>query len=113
MARFRGHELLLWDNYPVNDFEPGTLFLGPLRGRDPRLGDGHCAGLVANAMLQAVPSKVPLATIADWIRDPVGYDPDASFERALRDYGDEVEEAVRRLGPDVDVAGALAQLGRV
>lgn len=113
VARFRGHELLLWDNYPVNDFEPGTLFLGPLRGRDPRLGDGHCAGLVANAMLQAVPSKVPLATIADWIRDPVGYDPDASFERALRDYGDEVEEAVRRLGPDVDVAGALAQLGRV
>jgi hyaluronoglucosaminidase len=113
VERFRGHELLLWDNYPVNDFEPGTLFLGPLRGRDPRLADGHCAGLVANAMLQAVPSKVPLATIADWMRDPVGYDPDASFERALRDYGDEVEDAVRRLGSDVEVAGALAQLGRV
>ena len=112
VERFRGHELLLWDNYPVNDFEPGTLFLGPLRGRDARLADGHCAGLVANAMLQAIPSKLPLATIADWLRDPHGYDPDASFERALAEYGDEVEEAVRRLGPDVDVAGALAQLGR-
>ena len=112
VERFRGHELLLWDNYPVNDFEPGRLFLGPLRGRDPRLAEGRCAGLVANAMLQAVPSKLPLATIADWLRDPHGYDPDASFERALAEYGNEVEESVRRLGPEVDVAGALAQMGR-
>ena len=112
VERFRGHELLLWDNYPVNDFEPGKLFLGPLRGRDPRLAEGRCAGLVANAMVQAVPSKLALATVADWLRDPHGYDPDASFERALREYGDEVEDAVRRLGSEVDVAGALAQLGR-
>ena len=112
VERFRGHELLLWDNYPVNDFEPRKLFLGPLRGRDPRLTEGRCAGLVANAMVQAVPSKLALATVADWLRDPQGYEPDASFERALRDYGDEVADAVRRLGPEVDVAGALAQLGR-
>jgi hyaluronoglucosaminidase len=110
--RFRGHELLLWHNYPVNDFEPSTLFLGPVRGLDPRLAEGRCAGLVANAMVQAVPSKLPLATVADWLRDPAGYDPETSFERALAAYGDEVEEAVRRLGPEVDVAGALAQLGR-
>src|SRR3954470_17969300 len=25
-----GHELLIWDNYPVNDFDPDRLFLGPL-----------------------------------------------------------------------------------
>lgn len=112
VERFRGLELLLWHNYPVNDFEPGRLFLGPVRGLDPRIADGRCAGLVANAMVQAVPSKLALATIADWLRDPHGYDPDASFERALREYGDEVEEAVRRLGPEVDVAGALAQLVR-
>ena len=112
VERFHGHELLLWDNYPVNDFESSRLFLGPLRGRDPRLADGRCAGLVANAMVQAIPSKLPLATIADWLRDPRGYDPDASFERALRDYGDEVEEALRRLGPDVDTARALAELRR-
>jgi hyaluronoglucosaminidase len=112
VERFRGHELVLWDNYPVNDFEPGTLFLGPLRGRDPRLADGHCAGLIANAMVQAVPSKLALATIADWLRDPAGYDPDASFERALREYGDEIEEAVRRLGPEVDTGRALTELGR-
>jgi hyaluronoglucosaminidase len=112
VERFHGHELLVWHNYPVNDFEPGRLFLGPVRGLDPRLADGRCAGLVANGMVQAVPSKLALATVADWLRDPPGYDPEASFERALRAYGEEVEAAVRRLGPAVDVEGALAQLGR-
>ena len=106
------HELLLWDNYPVNDFAPRTLFLGPLTGRDPELTGGRCAGLIANAMLQAVPSKLPLATVADFLRDPQGYRPAAAFERALRDYGDEVEAAVRALGGSIDLEGALAQLER-
>lgn len=99
-ARFGGHTLLLWDNYPVNDFAPELLFLGPLEGRDPRLADGPCAGLIANAMVQAIPSKLALATVADWIRDPPAYDPVASFERALREYGAEVVEALRRLAPE-------------
>lgn len=92
-----GHELLLWDNYPTNDFDVERLFLGPLRGRDPELAAGRLAGLVANAMLQAIPSKLALATVADWARDPQAYDPYASFERALRDYGAEVLEGLRAL----------------
>ena len=92
-----GHELVLWDNYPVNDFDRERLFLGPLRGRDPGLDEGMLAGIVANGMLQAVPSKLPLATVADWARDPAAYDPLASFERALRAYGAEVVEALARL----------------
>jgi beta-N-acetylglucosaminidase len=96
-ARFAGHELLLWDNFPVNDFAPELLFLGPLRGRDPLLFDGPCAGLVANGMLQAIPSKLPLATVADFLRDPHGYDPAASFARARDRYGDEV---LRSLGAE-------------
>lgn len=106
-----GHELLVWDNYPVNDFAPERLFLGPLRGRDPGLAGGRCAGLVANAMLQAIPSKLPLATVADFLRDPERYDPARSFERALREYGAEVTEAVRALGSTVDIDAALAGLG--
>jgi hyaluronoglucosaminidase len=90
-----GHELLIWDNYPVNDFAPEKLFLGPLRRRDPELFSGRCAGLIANAMVQAIPSKLPLATVADFLRDPSGYDPDVSFERALRTYGGEVLEFLR------------------
>jgi len=103
------HELLLWDNYPVNDFEPDKLFLGPLRGRDPALFEGRCAGLVANAMLQAVPSKLPLATVADFLRDPAGYDPDASFARARAAYGAEVADALRGL-PDASLAKSLLAL---
>jgi hyaluronoglucosaminidase len=97
VLRFRGHELLLWDNYPVNDWDPTLLFLGPLVGRDPRLADGRCAGLVANAMVQATLSKLPLATVADWARDPHAYDPLAAYERALGAYAGEVLEA---LGPE-------------
>lgn len=98
--RYAGHEHLLWDNYPVNDWDPSTLFLGPLRGRDPRLADGGLRGIVANAMVQAVPSKLALATVADWARDPHAYEPTASFERALQLYGAEVVEALRRLSRD-------------
>ena len=83
VERFGGRTLMLWDNYPVNDFESERLFLGPLLARDPRLFDGKVAGLIANAMVQAVPSKLALATVADFARDPFGYDPVASFERAL------------------------------
>jgi hyaluronoglucosaminidase len=97
VARFDGRELMLWDNYPVNDFAPETLFLGPLRGRDPRLSEGHLRGIVANGMLQAVPSKLAIATMADWARDPHAYDPLASFERALRAHGAEVLDALRAL----------------
>jgi hyaluronoglucosaminidase len=117
VRRFREHELVLWDNYPVNDFAPEALFLGPLRGRDPRLAKGKLRGIVANGMLQAVPSKLPLATVADWARNPPSYDPVVSFERALRDHGTEVVAALRELAPTpapvtppADVDGLVAAL---
>jgi len=94
-----GHDLLLWDNYPTNDFDVERLFLGPLRGRDALLVEGRLRGLVANAMVQAIPSKLALATVADWLRDPEAYDPYASFERALGTYGGEVLAALDASGP--------------
>ena len=124
---FAGHELLLWDNYPVNDFAPEKLFLGPLVGRDPELAGGRLRGIVANAMLQCVPSKLALATVADWARDPAGYDAVASYERTLRDHAAEVVEAlgepasgvappgdvpalIEALAPGVDAATGAALL---
>jgi hyaluronoglucosaminidase len=98
--RFADHEHLLWDNYPVNDFAPETLYLAPLRGRDPRLADGRLRGIVANAMVQAVPSKLALVTVAEWAHDPWAYDPVESFERALFAYGEEVVDALRELAPE-------------
>jgi hyaluronoglucosaminidase len=98
VRRFAGHRLVLWDNYPVNDWGSETLFLGPLRGRDPRLAE-RLHGIVANGMVQCVPSKLALATVADWARDPFAYDPLESFARALREHGAEVLEALRGLAP--------------
>ena len=99
VSRFGDHDLLIWDNYPVNDFEPERLFLAPLRARDPRLWSGRATGLIANAMLQAVPSKLPLATVGEYLRDPEAYEPVAAFERALARFGAEVVEALRALAP--------------
>ncbi|MEV0330723.1 protein O-GlcNAcase [Micromonospora echinospora] len=75
--------LVLWDNYPVNDYEPSRLFLGPLTGRTTDLAGSALVGVLANPMVQAVPSRIPLASVADWARDPGGYDPAASARRAL------------------------------
>ena len=47
-----------------------------------------------------MPSKLALATVADWAKDPFGYDPLVSYERALRDHGAEVLESLG--GPDPD-----------
>lgn len=108
VERFRGHELLLWDNYPTNDFDRDRLFLGPLLGRDPRLAGGRCAGLIANGMVEAVPSKLALATIAEWCRDPHAYEPVAAYERALAAHGAEVLEALRALAAAQDTRGETA-----
>ena len=110
VARFHDHELLLWDNYPVNDFDAERLFLGPLRGRDPRLAGGRLRGIVANGMLQAVPSKLAFATVADWARDPQAYDPVESYERALRAHGAEVVAALRALAPAAATVDRLSDI---
>ena len=71
-----GRPPFIWDNYPVNDaVMADRLFLGPLRGRDPGLVD-VCSGYLANPMVQPASSKLPLASIAAWLR---GEDPEAAW----------------------------------
>jgi hyaluronoglucosaminidase len=108
--RYAGHEHLLWDNFPVNDFGSEIRYLGPLRGRDPNLAKGKLRGIIANAMVQCVPSKLALATVADWARDPFAYDPLESYERALRDHGAEVLEALGEPADDVTPPDDLESL---
>ena len=114
VERFHGHELLLWDNYPVNDFDVHRLFLGPLRGRDPLLAQGRLRGIIANAMVQAVPSKLALATVAEWAADPGSYDPVAAYGRALAAHGREVFEALgpprADVQPPADIRGLVDAL---
>ncbi|MEW5945410.1 MAG: protein O-GlcNAcase [bacterium] len=74
---------LLWDNYPVNDYNPNRLNLGPVMGRDPDL-PALVSGYFANPMNQPEASLIPLETIADFLRDPHGYNPRSSWKRAFR-----------------------------
>ncbi|MES1169455.1 MAG: protein O-GlcNAcase [Leifsonia sp.] len=78
-----GRRPLYWDNFPVNDVAmTGELHIGPYLGRDADLPD-HAEGIVANAMPLAESSKIALSSIADYLRDPVAFDAEASWESAL------------------------------
>jgi hyaluronoglucosaminidase len=82
-AATAGRPPLYWDNYPVNDVAMAfELHIGPYRGRDPRLAEGS-RGIIANPMELFEASKIPLATIADYLRDPAAYDPEASWAAAI------------------------------
>jgi len=78
-ARSFGRDLVLWDNFPVNDFDRSRLFLGPLTGREAAPG---LVGIVANPMVEAAPSRFALETVAEWAADPAAYDPAAAASRA-------------------------------
>ncbi|WP_431219457.1 protein O-GlcNAcase [Leifsonia xyli] len=76
-----GRDLVLWDNFPVNDFDRSRVFLGPLTGREAGPG---LVGILSNPMVEAAPSRFALTTVAEWAHDPAGYDPAQAADRAYR-----------------------------
>ncbi|MGR4879008.1 beta-N-acetylglucosaminidase domain-containing protein [Streptomyces sp. LARHCF249] len=94
-----GHPLVLMDNYPVNDWDPGRIFLGPYTGREPAVAGGSAA-LLANAMPQGTLSRIPLFTAADFAWNPRGYRPGESWAAAVRELA----------GPDAHAREAVAAL---
>ncbi len=80
--RVFGHRLVTLDNYPVNDYAPGRLFLGPYQGREPAVATGSAA-LLANAMEQPEASRIPLFTTADYAWNPRAYRPGESWRAAI------------------------------
>ncbi|WP_245799299.1 beta-N-acetylglucosaminidase domain-containing protein [Virgibacillus siamensis] len=89
------HDLLLWDNYPVNDYDRNRLFLGPLVKRDANLTEHGVIGLTANPMNEAEASKIPLFTIADYTWNPKNYNPRESWERSIQSFGGEAADLLR------------------
>jgi hyaluronoglucosaminidase len=95
-ARTTARPPLYWDNYPVNDVAMGhELHIGPYRGRSPHL-DTVSRGVIANGMELFESSKIAFATIADYLWSPSDYDPEASWEVALRDVVGEADAAAFR-----------------
>ena len=82
LMRSTKHRPLYWDNYPVNDCEMfNEMHLGALIGRDRELYK-HCEGLISNVMEYAECSKIPLMTVADFLWNPIAYDPEKSLKNA-------------------------------
>lgn len=76
------HRPLYWDNFPVNDCEMfQEMHMGALIGRDKELYK-HCEGIISNVMEFAECSKIPLMTIADYLWNPLTYNPDESLKNA-------------------------------
>ncbi|MFJ1867644.1 beta-N-acetylglucosaminidase domain-containing protein [Streptomyces sp. NPDC088097] len=93
------HPLVTMDNYPVNDWDPGRVFLGPYAGREPAVASGS-AGMLTNAMARGTLSRIPVFTAADYAWNPRGYQPGESWAAAVRDLA----------GADPGTRAALAAL---
>ncbi|OWY62801.1 hypothetical protein B7486_56480 [cyanobacterium TDX16] len=112
-ASLGGRAPLVWDNVPVNDgLMSDRLLLGPLRGREPGLPE-VCGGWLANPMVQARSSIVPLRSIAAFVR---GEDPLAAWESCVGDLRPLAEacdgEVPIRLVAEVVAGGEPARLRR-
>ena len=101
-----GHPVLLWDNYPVNDYATSRLLLGPYTGREAGVAD-VVTGITANPMVQAEASKLALFTSADFAWNPDDYDPRASFLASVADLSDLSDLA------DADLGGRAARALRI
>lgn len=98
VSRSLARPVTYWDNYPVNDVAMSTeLHVGPYRGRDRHLYR-FATGVIANGMELAESSKIAFATIADYLRDPEGYDPEASWRAAIAEVA----------GPDAEAFTVVA-----
>ena len=86
------HRPLYWDNFPVNDCEMfQEMHLGALIGRDKELYK-HCEGVISNVMEFAECSKIPLMTIADFLWNPLAYQPEDSLKNAHKEIlGDDAD----------------------
>ncbi|GAA4852684.1 beta-N-acetylglucosaminidase domain-containing protein [Saccharopolyspora rosea] len=81
-----GRKPVLWDNYPVNDFDKsvGRILLGPYEKRERGLSE-QVGGDVVNPMNQAAASKVVELGAADFAWNDEGFDPQRAW-RAAADY---------------------------
>ncbi|WP_020133735.1 beta-N-acetylglucosaminidase domain-containing protein [Streptomyces sp. 351MFTsu5.1] len=79
-----GHPILVWDNYPVNDYVTSRLLLGPYTGREPGVA-AQATGVTANPMVQGEASRIALFTSGAYLWNPDSYDPHRAFLASVRD----------------------------
>ncbi len=100
----------IWLNYPVNDYGQHNLLMGPLVGNDPAITD-KISAFCSNPMQYAEASKVALASIGDFTRNPEQFDANESWEASLREIMPDHVDAFRLFClNNVDVAPSVHKL---
>ena len=90
--RLYGRKLGIWWNYPVTDYLPGKLALGPVQGLAADVAERTPVFLM-NPMEKPYLSRIALATGAEWLFSPSTYDAEAAWRTAIRkQYGDLADE---------------------
>jgi hypothetical protein len=101
--RLGDRPLILRDLYPANHGGgrlPLALVLGPLRNRAPEIAE-EVDGYLGCPMVDLDASRLPLLTVADYLRDPPAYDADASIDRAMVHLSGPHADALRALDTQV------------
>lgn len=88
------HDVLIWYNYPVNDYCRNQLLMGPETGLDTQLSDNGIVGIISNPMNEAEASKIPVFTIADYNWNPKTYNAEDSWIRAMKNFGSNVFDSL-------------------
>lgn len=89
-----GKDMMLWWNYPVNDYMADKMGLGPMYGLDKNLDD-HVSGFIINPMEFAEASKISTITGADYAWNTKEYDYDRSWNVALKEIAGDAVEAFK------------------
>ena len=85
--RLYGRPLGVWWNYPVTDYLPGKLALGPIQGLDETVAE-RAPVFLMNPMEKPYLSRIALATGAEWLSSPASYDAERAWYTAIREqYG--------------------------
>lgn len=88
-----GRKMLLWWNYPVNDWAPNHLFTDGVKNLSKNLVNEVC-GFLSNPMNQAEAAKIPLFTLANYLWNPDKYSYKDSFHAAINTLHPETFDSV-------------------
>jgi len=79
------HEIIIWDNVPVNDFETDKelLFIAPYENRSPHLCDNNLEGIVLNPMDRWEVSKFTLASFSQYAFNANSFRGRDDFKKAI------------------------------
>lgn len=109
-----GRKPFILDNYPVNDYfllrGIARIHLGPFINREPGICK-YVSGYVANPMIEAEASKIPLYTLAEMYRRKHSYNPEESFANAIKHLYPEEHYETINLFVQLNRASPLNPLG--